>query len=51
MSDNATMKEFERAVKDVLLKPISKRADYENRKPTAQELKTKWRLTQRKKKP
>ena len=44
MTDKTTTKGFERAIKEVLLKPLGKRAEYENRKPTAAELNKKWQL-------
>ena len=39
-----TMEEFEDAIKGVLFKPVKKRAKYENRKPTKEELNKKWKL-------
>ena len=42
-----SMEEFEAAIKGVLLKPIKKRAKYENKKPTEEELHQKWKLVKR----
>ena len=35
------------AIKGVLLKPTKKRTEYENRKPTKEELNRKWKLERR----
>ena len=39
-----TLKQFEDAIKGVLLAKPAKRAKYENRKPTSKELNQKWKL-------
>ena len=39
-----SMEEFEATIKEVLFKPVKKRAKYENRKPTKEELNQKWKL-------
>ena len=42
-----TMKKLEEAVRKVLLAAPPKRADYENRSPTKEELKTRFRLVRK----
>ena len=42
--ESISMEEFEEAIKGVLLQPVKKRAKYENRKPTKEELNQKWKL-------
>ena len=42
------LKDFEKAIKEVLLKPSPKRVKYENKKPTQKELNIKWKLEKRK---
>ena len=42
-----TEEEFAEAVKEILLKPVSSRAKYQNKKPTQKELNTKWKLEKR----
>ena len=42
-----TMKKLEEAVRQVLLAAPVKHADYENRKPTKEELKTRFRLVRK----
>ena len=42
-----TEEEFAKVVKEVLLKPVPSRAKYQNKKPTQQELNTKWKLEKR----
>ena len=39
-----TFADFERAAKEILLKPISSKAKYQNKKPTQKELNIKWKL-------
>lgn len=41
-------KNFEEAVKQVLLRKTDTRATYENKRPTNEELKQKWKLEKRK---
>ena len=43
-----TLKQFEDAIKGVLLAKLEKRAKYENHKPTSKELNQKWKLEKRK---
>ena len=43
-----TLKQFEDAIKGVLLTKPKKRAEYENRKPTSKEQNQRWRLEKRK---
>ncbi len=47
MKVSITMKQFENAVKSVLLKKADGRATYENCKPSKEELNKKWRLDEK----
>ena len=38
-----TFDDFERAIKEVLLKPVPSKAKYQNKKPTQKELNTEWK--------
>ena len=49
MTGKIFLKDFEDAIRCALL--VKPKAKYENRKPTAEELKCKWRLVAKKRKP
>ena len=42
------LKDFEESVKEVLVKSVSARKKYQNKKPTKKQLNTKWKLEKQK---